>query len=161
MVRRCSALETWRGCDGPTQRLFHEFLIDGFSHVEIDRLNYLRSHQENLRLATAARRSRIAAQKLTQRCQDAMACDIKHGKLSLFVTVTCNPEHVRVSKAGLPHAQTLNTFAPDDPPLSKEAIDKMFSAEILGPSRYPEFHETVTKHMLHGQCGRNPTQPCT
>ncbi|SGY19533.1 BQ5605_C014g07674 [Microbotryum silenes-dioicae] len=152
--------------------------------------------------------------EITQRYQDAMACVVKYGKPSLFITVTCNPEwpeikaalgpndkacnrpdliarvfeaklnrlcddvfgnkqragcfgvvltHTHVieyQKRGLPHAHILITLAPDDHPLSTEAIDKMISAEIPDPSRYPDLHETVTKHMLHGKCGGNSTQPC-
>ncbi|SGY77439.1 BQ5605_C005g03639 [Microbotryum silenes-dioicae] len=219
-----------------TQRLFLEFVIDGYSQVETDRLNYIRLHQESLRLTTAQGITDAVAngltpdqigrsvilgstfknspREITQRYQDAMACVVKYGKPSLFITVTCNPEwpeikaalgpndkachrpdliarvfeaklnrlcddvfgnkqragcfgvvltHTHVieyQKRGLPHAHILITLAPDDHPLSTEAIDKMISAEIPDPSRYPDLHETVTKHMLHGKCGGNSTQPC-
>ncbi|SCZ98328.1 BZ3500_MvSof-1268-A1-R1_Chr7-1g09098 [Microbotryum saponariae] len=201
-----------------TQRLFLEFVIDGYSQVETDRLNYIRFHQENLRLTTAQGITDAVAngltpdqigrsvilgstfknspREVTQRYQDAMACVVKYGKPSLFITATCNPDwpeikaalgpndqasnrpdliarvfeaklnrlcddvfgnkqragcfgvvltHTHVieyQKRGLPHAHILLTLAPDDHPLSTEAID------------------TVTRHMLHGKCDGNSTQPC-
>ncbi|SGY31920.1 BQ5605_C002g01277 [Microbotryum silenes-dioicae] len=97
-----------------TQRLFLEFVIDGYSQLETDRLNYIRFHQENLRLTTAQGITDAVAngltpdqigrsvilgstfknspREVTQRYQDAMACVVKYGKPSLFITVTCNPE---------------------------------------------------------------------
>ncbi|SCV74472.1 BQ2448_8111 [Microbotryum intermedium] len=152
--------------------------------------------------------------EITQRYQDARACVIKHGKPSLFITMTCNPNwpeiksvlgpgekahnrpdliarvfeaqlhrlcddifgnknragcfgavltHTHVieyQNRGLPHAHILLTLAPDDHPLTTEAIDKIISAEIPNPTRYPDLYETVTQHMLHGKCGGNSNQPC-
>ncbi|SGY56663.1 BQ5605_C006g04156 [Microbotryum silenes-dioicae] len=77
-----------------------------------------------------------------------------------FGVVLTHTHVIEYQKRGLPHAHILITLAPDDHPLSTEAIDKMISAEIPDPSRYPDLHETVTKHMLHGKCGGNSTQPC-
>ncbi|SGY66400.1 BQ5605_C004g02670 [Microbotryum silenes-dioicae] len=98
------------------QRVFLGFLIDGYSQlqVETDRPNYIRFHQETLRLTTAQgitdavangltpdqiRRSVIlgltfknSPRENTQRYQDAMTCVVKYGKPLLFITVTCNPE---------------------------------------------------------------------
>ncbi|SGY17574.1 BQ5605_C015g07824 [Microbotryum silenes-dioicae] len=169
-----------------TQRLFLEFVIDGYSQVETDRLNYIRFHQETLRLTTAQGITDAVDNGLTrirldvtQRYRDAMACVVKYGKPSLFITVTCNPDwpeikaalgpndqasnrpdliarvfeaklnrlcddvfgnkqsagcfgvvlththDIECQKRGLPHAHILITLAPDDHPLSTEAIDKM------------------------------------
>ncbi|SGY79262.1 BQ5605_C008g05090 [Microbotryum silenes-dioicae] len=58
-----------------------------------------------------------------------------------------------------PHARILFSIAPDNHPLSTEAIDKMISAEIPNPWRYPELHEAITKHMLHGNYGGNILAP--
>ncbi|SGY45423.1 BQ5605_C001g00283 [Microbotryum silenes-dioicae] len=228
--------DTYFSIPHATQRLFLEFVIDGYSQVETDRLNYIRFHQENLRLTTAQGITDAVAngltsdqigrsvilgstfknspREVTQRYQDAMASVVKYGKPSLFITATCNPKWPEIKAAlgpndqatnrpdliarvfqaklnrlcddvfgnkqragcfgvvlththvieyqnrGLPHAHILITLAPDDHPLSTEAIDKMISAEVPDPSRYPDLHETVTRHMLHGKCGGNSAQPC-
>ncbi|SGZ34806.1 BQ5605_C075g12921 [Microbotryum silenes-dioicae] len=205
-----------------TQRLFLEFVIDGYSQVETDRLNYIRLHQESLRLTTAQgitdavangltpdqigrsvilgstcdglRRqiwkafavhhgdvqpewpeikaalgpndkacnrpdliARVFEAKLNRLCDDVFGNKQRAGCFGVVLTHT---HVIEYQKRGLPHAHILITLAPDDHPLSTEAIDKMISAEIPDPSRYPDLHETVTKHMLHGKCGGNSTQPC-
>ncbi|SGZ29688.1 BQ5605_C050g12477 [Microbotryum silenes-dioicae] len=113
-----------------TQRLFLEFVIDGYSQVETDRLNYIRLHQESLRLTTAQGITDAVAngltpdqigrsvilgstfknspREITQRYQDAMACVVKYGKPSLFITVTCNPEWPEIKAALGPNDKACN-----------------------------------------------------
>ncbi|SGY38962.1 BQ5605_C003g02111 [Microbotryum silenes-dioicae] len=113
-----------------TQRLLLEFVIDGYSQVETDRLNYIRFHQENLRLTTAQGITDAVAngltpdqigrsvilrstfknspREVTQRYQDAMACVVKYGKPSLFITVTCNPEWPEIKAALGPNDKAYN-----------------------------------------------------
>ncbi|SGY39388.1 BQ5605_C003g02208 [Microbotryum silenes-dioicae] len=113
-----------------TQRLLLEFLTDGYSQVETDRLNYIRFHQENLRLTTAQGITDAVAngltpdqigrsvilgstfknspREVTQRYQDAMACVVKYGKPSLFITVTCNPEWPEIKAALGPNDEAYN-----------------------------------------------------
>ncbi|XP_024960095.1 uncharacterized protein LOC112500723 [Cynara cardunculus var. scolymus] len=39
--------------------------------------------------------------------------------------------------------------------------DKIVCAEIPDPTKYPEMHELVIKHMMHGPCGHlRPSSPC-
>ncbi|SCZ94945.1 BZ3500_MvSof-1268-A1-R1_Chr11-3g03498 [Microbotryum saponariae] len=44
----------------------------------------------------------------TQHYQDAMACVVKYGKPSLFITVTCNPEGPEIKAALGPNDQACN-----------------------------------------------------
>ncbi|SGZ29667.1 BQ5605_C050g12472 [Microbotryum silenes-dioicae] len=101
--------------------------------------------------------ARVFEAKLNRLCDDVFGNKQRAGCFGVVLTHT---HVIEYQKRGLPHAHILITLAPDDHPLSTEAIDKMISAEIPDPSRYPDLHETVTKHMLHGKCGGNSTQPC-
>ncbi|SGY12880.1 BQ5605_C011g06639 [Microbotryum silenes-dioicae] len=97
-----------------TQRLLLEFVTDGYSQVETDRLNYIRFRQENLRLTTAQGITDAVANGLTpdqigrSRYQDAMACIVKYGKPSLFITVTCNTEWPEIKAALEPNDEAYN-----------------------------------------------------
>ncbi|SCZ98940.1 BZ3500_MvSof-1268-A1-R1_Chr3-1g05722 [Microbotryum saponariae] len=46
--------------------------------------------------------------EITQRYQDAMACVVKHGKPSLFIAVTCNPEWFEIMAAQGPNDKACN-----------------------------------------------------
>ncbi|SCV73059.1 BQ2448_6984 [Microbotryum intermedium] len=100
------------------ERLFLEFVIDGYPQVETDRLNYIRSHQDRLRVTATqgitdavvhglttdqngrsvilGSTFRNGPREITQRYEDAMACVIECGKPSLFITMTCNPNWVEI-----------------------------------------------------------------
>ncbi|SCZ98126.1 BZ3500_MvSof-1268-A1-R1_Chr3-3g06589 [Microbotryum saponariae] len=101
--------------------------------------------------------ARVFEAKLNRLCDDVFGNKQRAGCVSVVLTHT---HVIEYQKRSLPHAHVLLTLAPDDHPSSTEAIDKMISAEIPDSSRYPDLHETVTKHMLHGKCGGNSTQPC-
>ncbi|SGZ06905.1 BQ5605_C031g10979 [Microbotryum silenes-dioicae] len=66
---------------------------------------YLQLDQENLRLTTG---QGIISLTPDQRYQDAMACVVKYGKPSLFITVTCNLEWPEIKAALGPNDQTCN-----------------------------------------------------
>ncbi|SGZ22749.1 BQ5605_C022g09537 [Microbotryum silenes-dioicae] len=51
---------------------------------------------------------RIKPRENTQRYQDAMACVVKYGKPSLFITVTCNPKWPEIKAALGPNDQASN-----------------------------------------------------
>ncbi|SGY11881.1 BQ5605_C011g06320 [Microbotryum silenes-dioicae] len=78
---------------------------DGYSQVETDRLNLPPNRpREN-----------------TQRYQDAMACVVKYGMPSLFITVTCNPEWLKIKAALGPNDQACNRL---------ELIARAFEAKL-------------------------------
>ncbi|SCZ96944.1 BZ3500_MvSof-1268-A1-R1_Chr4-2g06879 [Microbotryum saponariae] len=101
---------------------------DGYSHVETDRLNLPpvasrkppphhgpRYHQLDpgqigcsvILSSTFKNRPR----ENTQHYQDAMACVVKYGKPSLFITVTCNPEWPEIKAALGPSDQAPDLIA--------------------------------------------------
>ncbi|SCZ89755.1 BZ3500_MvSof-1268-A1-R1_Chr1-3g01557 [Microbotryum saponariae] len=76
---------------------------DGYSHVETDRLNLppVASRKPPPHHGPRPREN-------TQHYQDAMACVVKYGKPSLFITVTCNPEWPANKVALGPNDQACN-----------------------------------------------------
>ncbi|SGZ23002.1 BQ5605_C022g09573 [Microbotryum silenes-dioicae] len=95
-----------------TQRLLLEFVIDGYSQVDTDRINYIRFHQENLRLTTVQGITDAVAHGLTPDQIggfDAIAWVVKYGKFSLFITVTCNPEWPEIKAALGPNDKAYNS----------------------------------------------------
>ncbi|SCZ90399.1 BZ3500_MvSof-1268-A1-R1_Chr1-3g01964 [Microbotryum saponariae] len=76
---------------------------DGYSHVETDRLNLppVASRKPPPHHGPRPREN-------TQHYQDAMACAVKYGKPSLFITVTCNPEWPEIKAALGPNDQACN-----------------------------------------------------
>ena len=101
-------------------RLFEQYIIDAWLTVEDDRLQWVRSHQDEIRAdlyqglvdavaqgeaATAGVRVVLPSshshspRNLMQRFQDAMAITRAHGRPHLFITMTCNPEWPEIMQA--------------------------------------------------------------
>lgn len=98
------------------KKLFQQYIVDLYTRVESNRLNYIRHHQSQLRVEhyhglqdfvlNRAQLESVTAGKIvvlpstfegsprnmTQRYQDAMAIVQKYGKPDLFITMTCNPK---------------------------------------------------------------------
>ena len=96
-------------------RLYHEYIVDNYSKIELARLNFLKNNQDKLRADTyksvrdaiysdQMQASQIGKQTILpssftggprhmeQLFQDAMSCMRIHGKPDLFVTFTANPK---------------------------------------------------------------------
>jgi hypothetical protein len=68
---------------------------------------------------------------------------------------------VEWQKRGLPHAHILLWLEPEDKPSTPEDYDELICAEIPNPDVFPELHELVKEHMLHGPCvGHQDKAPC-
>ncbi|SGZ28666.1 BQ5605_C027g10402 [Microbotryum silenes-dioicae] len=108
-----------------TQRGFLAFVMTDTPRSRPIDSTYLQLDQENLRLATGQGIISLTPDQAgcsvilgstfknrprenTQRYQDAMACVVKHGKPSLFITVTCNPEWPEIKAALGPNDQASN-----------------------------------------------------
>ena len=68
---------------------------------------------------------------------------------------------IEFQKRGLPHCHILMILDERDKPMTIEQINRIVSAEIPDPIKFPKVHETVTSSLLHGPCG--PTHlgaPC-
>eukprot|EP00795_Rhopilema_esculentum_P011162 gene11162-20059_t len=60
---------------------------------------------------------------------------------------------IEFQKRGLPHVHMVLFLSDADKPHAAEDVDRLVSAEIPDPEQFPDFHEVVKKHMIHGPCG--------
>ncbi|KAI9106718.1 hypothetical protein K1719_022246 [Acacia pycnantha] len=102
------------------KKLLHQFIVDGYSMVESDRLDYIRMHQKELRVdlysgisyavtrgetdPSSTRRRVIlpssftgGARYMIQNYQDAMAICACAGYPDIFITFTCNPMWLEIT----------------------------------------------------------------
>ncbi|XP_024977659.1 uncharacterized protein LOC112515220 [Cynara cardunculus var. scolymus] len=50
---------------------------------------------------------------------------------------------------------------PDDKMTNPDHYDNIVCTEIPDPTKYPEMHQLVVQHMMHGPCGHlRPSSPC-
>ena len=68
---------------------------------------------------------------------------------------------IEFQKRGLPHMHFLLIFQAESKIFTPEQINKVVSAEIPDPIRYPKLFALVERHMIHGPCGvLNSKSPC-
>lgn len=105
-------------------KLFHQYIVDCYTKIEANRLNYIREHQTELRvdlykglldyvkdkMSTLFGKITIlpstfkgCTRNMTQSYQDAMSIVRKYGKPDLFVTFTCNPNWSEIMNSLLPN----------------------------------------------------------
>uniref|UniRef100_A0A914Z3L6 Helitron helicase-like domain-containing protein n=1 Tax=Panagrolaimus superbus TaxID=310955 RepID=A0A914Z3L6_9BILA len=60
---------------------------------------------------------------------------------------------IEFQKRGLPHAHILVTLEADYKMRTAEVINRYISAQLPDPELYPNLHDLVVKHMIHGPCG--------
>ena len=138
-------------------KLLQQFMVDSWLKIEMNRLNYIRQHQSELRLDAAqaledymvadddesgppGRRIVLAAtftggpRYMVAQYQDAMTIVSKYGKPDLFVTFTCNPSWPEIS-TNLEQGQT----ASDRPDL----VARVFQLKVKALC-----HEVVKDQVL-------------
>ncbi|CAH1432559.1 unnamed protein product [Lactuca virosa] len=68
---------------------------------------------------------------------------------------------IEFQKHGLPHAHFLLIMTPGYKMNNPDDYDKLVCAEIPNPIRFPEMHDLVKSHMMHGPCGSlREKSPC-
>ncbi|XP_024965951.1 uncharacterized protein LOC112506160 [Cynara cardunculus var. scolymus] len=68
---------------------------------------------------------------------------------------------IEFQKRGFSHAHFLTIMRLDDKMTNPDHYDKIVCAEIPDPAKYPEMHQLVVQHMMHGPCGHlRPSSPC-
>ncbi|GJZ47341.1 uncharacterized protein Tco_0601173 [Tanacetum coccineum] len=132
----------------PTNKKTRQFLADGYTMVESERISYICREQKDLRSETYYNLAKLAADP-----DSVLQSEVK----KLF----CHP-HIQEARAvytiefqkkGLPHAHILLFLEPKDKLTTATHIDKYISAEIPDKDEDPELYQIVTDHMMHGPCG--------
>jgi hypothetical protein len=142
-------------------RLFQEWLVDQYCRIEIQRLDYLRFNQKKIRaelyqgVVDAVEAGETTAgligrpfilpssfvggpRYMAQSFQDAMALVRKFGKPDLFITMTCNPKWIEISRE-LKEGETAN----DRPDLVARVfriklqalLDDLFKQHVFGKAQ--------------------------
>ncbi|GJR79669.1 uncharacterized protein Tco_0150454 [Tanacetum coccineum] len=102
-----------------SKRLFQQFLVDGYTMVEAERMLYIRNQQSDLRCETYSRMLKAAESGENKKCGskvvlpssftgsprymmqnylDAMAMFKWYGYPDLFITFTCNPKWPEITR---------------------------------------------------------------
>lgn len=103
-------------------RLTQQWIVDSYLQVEANNLNYIRQHQQQLRvelyqgladhIENAAHNDGVQAgipvilpssfegsqRNMKERCADAMSIFAKHGAPDLFITFTANPKWLEITE---------------------------------------------------------------
>ena len=106
-------------------KLLHQYIVDAWAKIELERLNYFRNNQSTIRselydaIGDAVRQDDFNARELGRRIilpasfmgsvrymnaqyHDALAITREHGRPTYFITMTCNPNWAEVREALLP-----------------------------------------------------------
>ena len=99
--------------------------------------------------------NRVFHMKLRELLDDLLNKQVL-GRVASYVWV------IEFQKRGLPHSHLLITMVEQDKPKNADDYDKVVCAEIPNPDSYSQLYSIVTKHMIHGPCGKeyNPHCPC-
>lgn len=143
--------------------MYHQFICDQYSKIELERLNFIRFNQSTLRASNykgltdtgldgesqgvpiVLPSTFAGGPRYMMQCfQDSMAIVRDKGRPDIFTTFTCNP-----------HAHILIILAPEDKIKTIEDIDALVSAELPDPDDFPNLFETVKTCMMHGPCGKD------
>ncbi|XP_021985604.1 uncharacterized protein LOC110881748 [Helianthus annuus] len=173
-----------------SRRLFQQFLVDAYTMIESERLNYIRFQQKNLRSDTyeSLRKLRNNGQQdisnvgtplilpssftggaryMMQNYLDAMALCKWFGYPDFFYNHYMQSEVARViytiefQKRGLPHAHLCLFIEPEAKLPTVDQVDPFICAEIPNRDDDPELYTLVKDFMIHGPCGNaNMNCPC-
>ena len=77
-----------------------------------------------------------------------------------FGKVIAHLHVIEFQKRGVPHAHLMIFLANEDKPRTPEQIDLMVCAQLPGEDADPDLFKAVTRHMLHGPCGRGYNEKC-
>ncbi|VDP40986.1 unnamed protein product [Heligmosomoides polygyrus] len=145
------------------EKLFQQYVVDSWLKIEMNRLNFLRKNQKELRLDTV------------RGLHDYMIGDNTHDgppgrRIILTASFTGGPRHmigqyqdamsfVSIFKnAGFLTRITLKQELKLN---NADQIDQLISGELPDPDSDPELFEIVSKNMIHRPCGNlSFTSPC-
>ncbi|XP_058764578.1 uncharacterized protein LOC131638036 [Vicia villosa] len=117
-----------------SRRLFQQFLVDGYTMMDSERLTWLRNNQSKLRVSKY--------NNLNEEGDESVALG---SSLDMYT--------IEFQKRGLPHAHILIFLHPSNKHPTPSDIDRIISAEIPDPVLEPRLYNLVKTHMVHGPCG--------
>ncbi|CAH1415436.1 unnamed protein product [Lactuca virosa] len=162
------------------KRLFQQFLVDGYTMIESERLFFIRKQQKILRcesyeklrnhqalgstdISNVGQRVILpssftgGARYMMQNYLDAMSLCKWFGYPDFFITFTCNPKWPEVQR----FLKDTPLHPEDRPDILFEYVDPYISAEIPNINEDPELYSLVREFMIHGPCGaENFNCPC-
>ncbi|GJY56098.1 ATP-dependent DNA helicase PIF1-like protein [Tanacetum coccineum] len=171
------------------RRLFQQFLVDGYTMIEAERMSFNRKHQKDLRSETYSKLAKLAEDpepgvqlrgkkwffchhlqeaqdqpdvmtRVFKMMLDSLMKDLK--ERHIFGRVKGVVYTIEFQKRGHPHCHILLWLEPEDKITTTAKIDKYISAEIPNKNEDPELYQIVTDHMMHGPCSAdNSSCPCT
>ncbi|KAI9128206.1 hypothetical protein K1719_001199 [Acacia pycnantha] len=141
-------------------RLLQQFIVDGYTMIESQRLLWVRTHQKELRVDLyQGLGDAVLSGETNGATIDCLMKTIKEEKY--FGTIRADIYTIEFQKRGLPHAHILLFLYPNDKIKDPEAINNFICAEIPDKNISPLMYKLVRQFMLHGPCGRsNINAPC-
>ncbi|KAH1035115.1 hypothetical protein GYH30_055197, partial [Glycine max] len=173
-----------------SRKLFQQFIVEGYTMVESERLSYIRNNQKKLRIdkysslqtsldtgtakgLTKGKRVILPStfvgspRYMDQLYFDGMAICSHVGFPNLFITLTCNPNWPEIRRLLSP----LNLKMPDRPDIVsrifrlkyEHMLSDLTKGQLLGKvvAYDPELYRLVENHMIDGPCGiLQPNSPC-
>ncbi|XP_071708941.1 uncharacterized protein [Rutidosis leptorrhynchoides] len=135
-------------------RLFQQYVVTAYCSIELNRLDYVRNNQQNIRneylsgLYDAINRG------------DHYGADVG-SRTILPASFTGVLYTIEFQKRGLPHCHTLLWIKPSLRSYQPQDVDRFISAELPDPDRDPDGFRVVSDMMMHGPCGLlNKKAPC-
>lgn len=140
------------------RRLFQQYLVDMYVKVETERLLYIRLNQSKLRseqyidlrdaIATDGDARNVGRQTILpssytgsprhmhEYAQDAMTYVRLHGRPDLFITFTCNPKWIEITRLLFPGQQSIDRH---------DIVARVFRQKLKSLMDY------ITKHAVFGK----------
>ncbi|KAL2992795.1 hypothetical protein AAZX31_10G068400 [Glycine max] len=163
-----------------SRKLFQQFIVEGYTMVESERLSYIRNNQKKLRVdkysslqtsldtrmakgLTKGKRVILpstfvgSSRYMDQLYFDGMAICSHVGFPNLLITLTCNPNWPEIRRLLSP----LNLKPTDRPYIVSRIFRLKYEHMLSDLTNELYLPSLVENHMIHGPCGiLQPNSPC-